>query len=1101
MEQGIQQLKEIIAGSEFLRQFQLPAAGAHLQIMGMAGSLRAFLFAHLATVQQKRVVFVTADSDSGERLRDDLELLAGAGNINFFPAAERLPYDDRSVNPSMVRLRLETMQNLLADETGIIVCTVPGLMSKVPSGEHFVDHQSHIEKGRPYSFDSLVEELSAAGYERCEFVEDVGHFAVRGGLLDVYPWTMDEPVRIEFFGNEVESIRIFNVVTQRSVNEIEKVVILPNRETGERLIPLHELFSANSVIVFEEYEAVLAAAAEFRELAGQRYAESLLRSGSQASPDERYIDWQQISAELSGYPVLRMDMHRDTASPEFRVESRVPPTFAGQLNRFFAFLRKNSANKEKIIILCDVPAQTERMIEILEEEKLDTTARVFTGALHNGFSLPEASLHVLTDHEVFDRFKRRKTYRRFKNGEYLRSLNSLNLDDFVVHIDYGVGKYRGLHMLEYGNSKRECIKLEYADGDTLFVSVDRLNRVQKFSSDEGVTPKITKLGGGEWERLKKRTSESVKKIAGELIQLYAARKLNPGHAFKPDSHWQRELEASFPYEETEDQLRSIEEVKRDLESVVPMDRLLCGDVGYGKTEVALRAAFKAVNEGRQVALLVPTTILAYQHYQTFRDRMSDFPVNVAMLSRFRTPKQQKESIAQLEEGKIDIIIGTHRLLSEDIKFRDLGLLIIDEEQRFGVKHKERLKQMRISVDVLTMTATPIPRTMHMALMGARDLSNIETPPRNRLPVVTEVHQWDEDIIQAAVRRELQRKGQVYFVHNRVQSIDNVAEGIREIVPEARIAVAHGQLPERQLEKIMMAFVHREYDVLISTMIIENGLDIPNVNTIIVDHADKFGLAQLYQLRGRVGRSDVQAYAYLLTPSIHRLTDLARKRLRAIQDFTDLGSGFKVALRDMEIRGIGNMLGKEQSGYIQGVGFDLYCKILDDAVQDLKAASGEQPPGEVSARSTDPKLDVDFDLFLPASYIATEAERVTIYHRMVNFRKLEELESIKEELKDRFGPPPAEMSNLVDIIEVKVLAGKLLASHVIFKEGVLGLSFSGELQNDHQFFNEIFPAITRQKITKMNFKKTGSGIQARFDLRGKSRDEQLEFAKNLLQNLT
>jgi transcription-repair coupling factor (superfamily II helicase) len=658
----------------------------------------------------------------------------------------------------------------------------------------------------------------------------------------------------------------------------------------------------------------------------------------------------------------------------------------------------------------------------------------------------------------------------------------------------------GLETIAIGKNQRECIKLVYADDDTLFVSIDRLNRVQKYSSESDLKPKLTKLGSGDWEKAKYRTKESVKKIAADLIQMNAARKTHKGFAFSEDTHWQRELEASFTFEETEDQLRSIFEVKNDLEKSVPMDRLLCGDVGYGKTEVALRAAFKVIMDGRQVALLVPTTILAFQHFHTFKERMRIFPINLEMLSRFRSIKEQNTVLSKLEKGGVDLIIGTHRLLSDDVKFKDLGLLIIDEEQRFGVTHKEKLKKIRTMVDILTMTATPIPRTLHLALMGARELSHIETPPRNRLPVITEIHEWDDELILQAITREIDRGGQVYFVHNRVQTIDGIRRILEEMVPNAKIAVAHGQLPEKQLEKIMLDFINKKYDVLVSTMIIENGLDIPNVNTLIIDKADKFGLAQLYQLRGRVGRSNEQAYAYLVIPPLSRLTSLAQKRLRAIQDFTDLGSGFKVALRDLEIRGIGNILGKEQSGNIQSVGFELYCKILNHAVNNLKAEMEKSEESNEREQYTDPKIDVDFDLVIPHEYIYSEPERVTIYHRLVNFQSLEDLERIREELRDRFGPVPDTVINLINAIEIKILAGKIFASRVIVKSGILKLHFTPLIQKEDGFFKKILPNLMNQKKSTVQFMGDQDNPTVQISLTGNSHEQQIIFAKNMLKSL-
>jgi transcription-repair coupling factor (superfamily II helicase) len=817
-------------------------------------------------------------------------------------------------------------------------------------------------------------------------------------------------------------------------------------------------------------------------------------------PLHRYLDKETLDNQLNKFPTIYTGLLTEKDLKNYKFKSTTPPTFAGHLNRLFSYLEKSRKSGLLTLIQCDSKTQAERISEILEDEKLEDAAEVSVGSLHNGFVMPEANLQVLTDHEIFDRYKKRRTYPKFKSGEYLRSLSSLNLYDYIVHIQYGIGQYLGLETIESGGLKRECIKLAYAEDDVLFVSVDRLNNVQKYASEEETLPKLTRLGTGEWERIKKRTQESIEKIAGELLNLQAERQIQKGFSFSKDTHWQLELEASFPYEETDDQLVAIDDVKKDLEKEIPMDRLLCGDVGYGKTEVALRAAFKAVMDGKQVAVLVPTTILAYQHYQTFKERMAEFPINVEMLSRFRTAKEQKKVIDNLKEGETDIVIGTHRLLSDDVIMKDLGLLIIDEEQRFGVKNKEKLKKIKVTVDVLTMTATPIPRTLHLSLMGARDLSHIETPPRNRLPVITEIHEWDDDLIYQAITKEIERGGQIYFVHNKVKTIDGIKRIIHEIVPTARVVVAHGQLPERELEKIMLDFIHKNYDVLISTMIIENGLDIPNVNTIIIDHADRFGLAQLYQLRGRVGRSDSQAYAYLLVPHTSRLTDLAQKRLRAIQDFADLGSGFKVALRDMEIRGIGNILGKEQSGNLQAVGFDLYCRLVDDSVNKLKRQVHGTETKEQVKRLTDTKIDIDFDLMIPKDYIHNESERVSIYHRLVNFRNPKELAAIENELKDRFGPIPQAVTRIIDAIELKILAGKLLASHIRLNEKNLILKFPEDLNDVKEFHEKIVPGIMNYKKCEVIFTGNQKSPHVQFILTSESKDQQIEESKNILQNI-
>lgn len=1074
--------------------------GKNVQLFGLSGSLRAFPAGYLSETCSRPVLIIPADSDSGEKFRDDLEVILGEKQVAFFPVFENKPYDQGKSYSALNRLRIDALQKLMAIENPVVIAPVNALLTKTPNPEQFLDRQLYLKRGNNYDFENLPRLLTDAGYSRVDLVEDVGNFAVRGGIVDIYCWNSDDPVRLEFFGDQLESVRFFNVINQRSLNEADETIVLPDVKSAANSGTVFDFLPKNTVIFYENHSQITDTAKEYLELAAERFAELNRENIFPEAPAERYISLPGFQSGLKKYHSVRLDFIRDNSVEKISFASVPPPTFTANIERFVSFSAKARANGKDVFVLCDTQAQADRLKELLDEEKVAAEVQIRAGALHNGFLCDQAGLFILTDHEIFDRFKRRKTYRRFKNGEYLRSLKALKLYDYVVHIDYGIGQYMGLSLLESNGTRREVIKLEYAEGDVLFVSVDRLNRVQKYASDEGVIPKITKLGTGEWDKLKKKTRESVEKIATDLIKLYAERKSRKGISFSQDTHWQKELELAFEYEETEDQRKSIEEVKSDLESSQPMDRLLCGDVGYGKTEVAIRAAFKVVMDGKQVAVLVPTTILAYQHYQTFHERMSGFPVNIEMLSRFRSKKEQAQALEKLEKGRIDIIIGTHRLLSDDVKFKNLALLIIDEEQRFGVRHKEKLKMMRATVDVLTMTATPIPRTLHMSLMGSRDLSHIETPPRNRMPVITEVHNWDEDLVRLAINRELDRKGQVYFVHNRVQSIAAIRAAVQEIVPHARIAVAHGQLPEKTLEKIMLDFIHRKYDILISTMIIENGLDIPNVNTIMIDRADRFGLAQLYQLRGRVGRSDKQAYAYLLLKPGTKLTDLAQKRLRAIQDFTDLGSGFKLALRDMEIRGIGNILGKQQSGFVQSVGFDLYCKILEEAVAQLKE---EKMPDETiltKKRSTDPKIDVDFDLILPGDYIFNETERITLYHRLVNFSDIAEIEDMKMELTDRFGAPPPEVTNLMDTIEVKVLAGQIYASHVILKGNQLKLKFSNEVENNERFYKEIIPAMMAKNELKVKFSNEKQAFGIKLEIKGETVPERLSNTKNILKNV-
>ena len=1094
-------LKKRIYATKAFKNFQLPQdTSQSIYISGLKGSLRTFFITYLAEEHVKPVVFLTANQESAEKMRDDLQVLFEDLRVVFFPSYEQEPYEDHHPNPSLIKLRLETLQHLIESENGVVVCTLEGMMSRVPLPELFLDHQYSIKVNSQYNYNNLLQRFQNAGYSREEIVEDVGHFAVRGGIIDIFPWTLGDPVRIEFFGDQVESIRSFNVISQRSIEHIEEVDLLPNLDFNVNMGSLFDYFSDDTLLIIEDRQILDDKAQSFEDQIFDSYQKLVKENVYPEKPIERYLDKNTFIKNLTKYPIINTGLFTGRKVKKYEFRSTLPPTFASHLNRLFSYLQKSLQNHLFTIIQCDTKMQVDRVSEILEDEGLEDTAEVSLGAIHEGFVFPEADIQVLTDHEIFDRFKKRRTYERFKSGEYLRRLSSLNLYDYVVHIQYGIGQYLGLQTIESGGNKRECIKLAYAEDDVLFVSVDRLNNVQKYASEEESIPKLTRLGSGEWERVKIRTKKSIEKIAGDLINLQAKRKTQNGYAFSPDTHWQLELEASFPYEETVDQESAIDEVKKDLEKDTPMDRLLCGDVGYGKTEVALRAAFKVVMDGKQVVILVPTTILAFQHFQTFTERMSEFPVNIEMLSRFRSTKEQKRIIGKLEAGEIDIVIGTHRLLSDDVRLKNMGLLIIDEEQRFGVKHKEKLKKLKVSVDVLTMTATPIPRTLHLSLMGARDLSHIETPPRNRLPVITEIHEWDDDLIHFAITREIERKGQIFFVHNKVKTIKSIKRIVEEIVPTAKVIVAHGQLPEKELENIMLDFTHRKYDVLISSMIIENGLDIPNVNTIIIDHADKFGLAQLYQLRGRVGRSDHQAYAYLLVPHSSRLTDLAQKRLRAIQDFTDLGSGFKVALRDMEIRGIGNILGKEQSGNIQAVGFDLYCRLIDESVQNLKRQmEGEETISSLK-RFNDAKIDVDFDLMIPQDYINSESERVSIYHRLVNIQEPEDLLNIEHELEDRFGPVPISVLRTIDAIELKILASKLYVSNIRLNKNNLILKFVENLQDVKEFHNKIVPGLMNYKQTEVVFSGDQNSPNVKFVLKGNSKDEQIAQAKNILQSI-
>jgi transcription-repair coupling factor (superfamily II helicase) len=783
---------------------------------------------------------------------------------------------------------------------------------------------------------------------------------------------------------------------------------------------LQDYLPADATCIILEKDALHEKAEAVKTEAENLFTEKHGRRAMLPAPERLFADIETELSRMGGKTVeiYALKPEKDVVKLDFRS----PESFGGSLKVLNSVLDSSVREGYDTFILCDNIGQVERLEEVVSGG--DGHITIGVGNLRQGFVFPDAKLRVLTDHEIFGRYRRRPRYPRFRGEGPISSYRVLNPGDFVVHVNHGIGQYGGVQALTVEGRETECVLVYYQGGDKLFVPIDQLDLLQKYIGKDGEPPSLSKLGGVAWERVKQRTKKAIKEMAEELIRIYALRRARPGHAFKSDTRWQKELEASFIYEDTPDQVRATGEIKADMESRKPMDRLICGDVGYGKTEVAIRAAFKAVMDGKQVAVLVPTTVLAQQHYYTFTERLAEYPLVVEMLSRFRTRKEQKQIIEGLGAGTVDIVIGTHRLIQKDVDFKDLGLVIVDEEQRFGVAHKETFKKMRATLDVLTLTATPIPRTLHMALLGARDMSVIDTPPKDRLPVETEVVQFDEEVILSAVLRELDRGGQVYFVHNRIETIDTVAGHVAEILPEARIAIAHGQMHERDLERVMLDFIDRKYDILVSTMIVESGLDIPNVNTIVVNRADTLGLAQLYQLRGRVGRSRHRAYAYLLVPKRKHLSDDQRKRLKTLTEFTDLGSGFKIAMRDLEIRGAGNILGPQQSGYIAEVGFDLYCRLLEEAVKELK---GE--PVEARVATT---VETDLPAYIPDTYVEDDKQRVIFYKRLVETRETSDVDDLREELVDRYGRVPAQAESLLEFQKIRVLAGKAGIERVVVR---------------------------------------------------------------------
>ena len=1102
----------------------------HVDITGLAGSSTAVLLSFLQRRLNVPLLAVTAEPTAAEELSDDLTALLG--EAHYFQAWDTVPYESSPPSVEVMASRMETIEALQGctehrapDPSGgqavpAVVTTIRALMQRTMPPDLFARKTLRLSVGSTISLQTLIRDLIGLGFERLPLVEEVGQFSVRGGIVDIFPHGCQNPYRVEFAGNRIESLRVFDVFSQRSIEPTDRAVILPRREF---LIPDHELRAAGqsapgraALVLLAEESSVHGlqwVAPLFPDLVsslldhlppdavifldGQEdnlhQAESVLEEAEREygrreteerilPPGELYDPPEKLMERMSGFRLLRS---RPLGPAGANLEIRSQDPVGGDLKRLREGLAEYFREGYQTFILCDNSGQAKRLEELLEERPVNV--EISAGALHGGFTFPGAGLAVLTDHQIFNRYRQRHRFWKFRGGAAISSYSALSPGDFVVHVDYGIGRYQGLQQIDVEGRKMDCLVLHYRDEDRLYVPVDQLKRVQKYLGGDAGPPALSRLGGTAWERIKSRTKKAIRDMTRELIQLYAERKAKQGNAFSPDTVWQKELEAAFIYEETPDQMAAIEAIKGDMESASPMDRLVCGDVGYGKTEVAVRAAFKAVMDGRQVAVLAPTTILAQQHLTTFSDRLADFPVKVDMLSRFRSRKEQRAILEELNKGTVDIVVGTHRLIQKDVKFKDLGLVIVDEEQRFGVAHKERLKQLRRLVDVLTLTATPIPRTLYMSLMGARDLSVINTPPRDRRPIKTEFLEFDEKAIAEAILRELDRGGQVYFVHNRVQSIQAMASLVSRVVPQARIGVAHGQMPEGILEGTMMRFLRREYDVLVSTTIIENGLDIPNVNTIVINRADAFGLAQLYQLRGRVGRSHHLAYAYLLTPPLKTLSAVARKRLSALREFTSLGSGFQLAMRDLEIRGSGNILGPQQHGFIAAVGFDLYCQLLQESVRELQ---GEEIPSV-----PDPRLHLKVDAYLPDHYVPDEGQKVSLCQRLSRSGSLQSIEDIRREMEDRYGALPAAAESLLDLTAVSLLAREKGIDLVAIQDHSLLLEFRPERVPTPGRIKDILDRIDRD----IQF-LSGERFAVRITLDLPKPADQLEEIKKTLQKI-
>lgn len=1040
-----------------------------VRLKNIAGSLDTILLSAAFKIHPQDYIVVLQDREEASYFQNDLQNLLER-EILIFPMSYKRPYEFEDVENANILMRAEVLNKLANKKAPDIIVTYPeALGEKVLNKRSLASNTFSVKVGEKLDITFLEEFLHNYDFEKTDFVYEAGQFSVRGGIIDVYSFAYELPYRIELFGDEVDSIRTFEPGSQLSVDVLTQVSIIPNIQTKliqEERQSLLEFIAPGTRLWFKDLQLTHDIILRNFEKAEGSFEKILKASGTQvvSSPEKLFVTPDEFLKQREQFATIEFGNRFSLAGAQtFEWPSSAQPSF----NKNFELLSNNLYDHQlqgySNFIAAEMPKQLERLKNIFEEINNSLKFQPLDFALRQGFVDHNLKLICYTDHQIFERFHRYKAKEKFTKSKALtlRELQALQPGDFVTHIDHGVAKFAGLEKRDVNGREQEAIRLVYRDDDLLYVSIHALHKISKYSGKEGTPPPISKLGSQEWETKKSKAKKRVKDIAKELIELYAKRKSAPGYAFSPDGFLQAELESSFMYDDTPDQGKATEDVKKDMQLPHPMDRLVCGDVGFGKTEVAVRAAFKAVTEGKQVAVLVPTTILAMQHYRTFSERLSGFPVKIEYVSRFKTDKEIKNIIAEVKEGKVNLLIGTHRIVSKDLEFKDLGLLIIDEEQKFGVKVKDRLKELKVNVDVLTLTATPIPRTLHFSLMGARDLSIIATPPPNRQPVTTELHTFDEVVIRDAVSFELRRGGQVFFVHNRVSDIEEVANVIYRLVPDCRIGIAHGQMEGDRLEKVMVKFIDGEFDVLVSTNIIESGLDIPNANTIIINQAHMFGLSDLHQMRGRVGRSNKKAFCYLLTPPASLLTSDSRKRLAALEEFSELGDGFKVAMRDLDIRGAGNLLGAEQTGFISDLGFDTYHKILDDAIQELKETDFKDLfASELAEKAKlivqDCVIETDLEILIPETYISSTTERLQLYSRLDNISDEGELGKFAYDMKDRFGPIPSSVEELINSVRLRWLGEQLGFEKLTLKNGKLRAYFVST--KDQYFSSDIFGQI-------------------------------------------
>ncbi|ASW42084.1 transcription-repair coupling factor [Clostridium isatidis] len=1137
-----------------------------VNINGLSESGKSYIiYSIYENIDSSLIIFTNSDMEAKNIYED---LIFYTNDVYYFPTKEVVFYNVDAISGDLRWARLKVLKELLNDNKKIIVTSIDALSSCYVPKDLFLQYNFKLKVDDEIDFKELSKRLLESGYERVETVERKGQFSLRGGILDVYPPISTYPYRVELFGDTIESIRIFNTESQRSIEKVNELEIFPAKEIilteesvalgrrnildeldelreklgsrDEKFIKLESIVrsnieSLNESLTFETIDSYLpyfynkpdsffnyvenylfivddvkktegkidSIYFEFKE----NYEAFLLRGGILPSQNKLLIDKEELIVKLEKEEVVTLDIfetNNKILSPidKYFINQTTLSSYQGQLDYLIEDIKEKKKNGYKTLILSGTRARGERLVKTLREREIESSYKedikeiqfgevvITFGNLLKGFEYPDLKLCIISDKDVFGEAKRKipKRLSKQKGIAKIKSFTDLKPGDYVVHVNHGVGVYKGIKQIEVDGHKRDYLDIVYDKGDKLYVPVDQMDLVQKFIGAEGKKTKVNKLGGSEWAKAKTKVKNSINEIAQDLVKLYAARSTIKGYKFSKDTEWQKQFEDEFPYEETPDQLTSLAEIKADMESDKPMDRLLCGDVGYGKTEVAFRAAFKAVMDGKQVAFLVPTTILAEQHYKNMLKRFSDFPVRIDMVSRFRSAKEQKATLKAVKEGNVDVLVGTHRLVSKDVVFKDLGLLIIDEEQRFGVSQKEKIKQLKKNVDVLTLSATPIPRTLHMSLTGARDISVIETPPEERYPIQTYVVEQNDQLVRDAILREVNRGGQVYYVYNRVETIEDMAKYISDLVPECRVGIIHGKMTEKQLEKEMMEFMNHNYDILVCTTIIETGIDIPNVNTMIVHDSDKMGLSQLYQLRGRVGRSNRIAYAYFMYTKDKILTEVAEKRLKALRDFTELGSGFKIAMRDLEIRGAGNMMGSAQHGHMAVIGYDLYCRMLEDTIKLIK--------GEIEEEPIETSVELKVNAYIPGTYIEDEMQKIEIYKKIAAIESIDDYMDIKEELEDRYSDIPEPVYNLMDIAYIKSKAKALSIEEIKEIEKEVRFIFKESVKNLNQIYKYLLE--NYKDLILLSFEEKPYFSIKTIEIK---KDGILGFYKKILEDLT